>query len=306
MSGKLQSEALPVAPAETQETGAVPQPPSPGSVEGSDMAFVKLDFAVLESHRLTHCDKLVYCAVLSFSGWSKIDPSESQIAERCNVSRRQVQVSLRNLQWAGVLTRKGRVFTFGDLAAIAGFSAATAPPSGAATAQKSAATPRKAQPLRRNSAATKHSIEIPSIDSSIDKSAPKNGAVDGRHYEVAKMFQKAWLEKNSGIPTAPWSGRQANQLAQILKANPGWTTAIFGRCIANWMDSEVNHAEWPITSITKFANKPLNQYNRPKPKTQSERMREQHERLSKEFALEEADFNGQDSGDGSGLPTRVH
>lgn len=103
------------------------------------------------------------------------------------------------------------------------------------------------------------------------KDAPTRSKVpiDIRHAPIREMIQKAWRDKNPDYPTAPWDGHAATVLARILKNTPRWNVAHYANTLANWLDSEVNHAEAPvlwIPKLPKFAGGPLDKFGKPKAK----------------------------------------
>ena len=54
--------------------------------------------AVIADIHLSPADKLVYSAISTFGGYVKISPTIKQICKKCNLSERQVQLSLRTLE----------------------------------------------------------------------------------------------------------------------------------------------------------------------------------------------------------------
>ena len=54
--------------------------------------------SVLSDPHLSPSEKLVYCALSTFSGYAEIRPSVKTIGERCSLSERAVQLAIKKLE----------------------------------------------------------------------------------------------------------------------------------------------------------------------------------------------------------------
>jgi hypothetical protein len=283
----LQLELLPVALGALQGNGgggssstAAPEPD-----EGANV-YVRLDFAVLESRVLSHCDKLVYCAVLSYAGWQTINPSESQIAARCNVSIRQVRLSLHTLQAAGILERNGRLFTFNDpatIAAIAAPTAETVKQETATNAEKAALTPTVRQPMPKKAAKDAASIDIPFIKDKTHSPNRVNGnahlfsleppipppQTDPRHTQFKEYYLAKYRTARdlADDATVAWNAADARQLAKLLRENPSDPMESLIRWFDNfWNSPDTNRSDPPrfwLGKLLKYREGCLDRFGKP-------------------------------------------
>lgn len=76
--------------------------------------YVKFEHSILESTRLTPYEKLVWCAIASFNGFVRLDPTELQISQRCAVSPREVRRCVGSLQSKGLIEKRGRQYRLLD------------------------------------------------------------------------------------------------------------------------------------------------------------------------------------------------
>ena len=97
----------------------------------------------------------------------------------------------------------------------------------------------------------------------------KRNPPDPRHVEFRDLLDLYWrMEGNELVPDLPWGAAEAGALGAFLRANPRLGNAGFNRLLQHRLDSD-DHARgepprvW-LSSITRYANGPLNQYKLPK------------------------------------------
>lgn len=96
------------------------------------------------------------------------------------------------------------------------------------------------------------------------KPSAKNAVADERHGPV-REFIKSCITHATGLPTAPWNGRDAKILQRMLESNPSWDVETFKKLIRNRFRSEGiprgDPAHKWIPDLPKYANGPLNKFN---------------------------------------------
>lgn len=221
----------------------LPNPPEGVSV------YVKFEFAVLESD-LTPYEKLAWCAIASFNGFARLNPTEAQISKRCRVSPRQVRRAIKKLQEVGLIGRNGREFFLIDVDQWA--------------LKEANQTTNKAQQTK------KVAHQSPSIDRSqivTQKRTPSASqaqlVVDPRHDQVKRMIFAVYKLNNGEEP--PWNGRTGSVLKTFLDSVPAWSTDQIGACIAAFFISETNTAAAPhvwIPELASYLNGPLDRFKK--------------------------------------------
>jgi uncharacterized protein YdaU (DUF1376 family) len=93
----------------------------------------------------------------------------------------------------------------------------------------------------------------------------KTSRVDVRHAVFRSVLAEYWLAKNPLSPEMPWTGRDAAQLNQLLKASPLLNEVQFRQLLQNRARSQVAHGDrvylW-IHNLTRY-QEPMTQYNKP-------------------------------------------
>ena len=212
--------------------------------------YVKFEFAVLESD-LTPYEKLVWCAIASFNGFARLNPTENQISKRCRVSPRQVRRAVKSLEKVGLIGRIGREYKLAD-------ADQWSPKAAHQTEQVAQQSLKQAQqsPI----------IEDTSTQKILNPSRQKQAReVDPRHHQVRKMIDYAYRMKNGF--SVQWGGREAKLLSTTLASLPDWTAEDFGVCIEARFLSEANHASVPknwISELPSYRKGPLDRYGKPK------------------------------------------
>jgi hypothetical protein len=92
---------------------------------------------------------------------------------------------------------------------------------------------------------------------------------DPRHCLFRTLLEAYWRdERNELVPDLPWGPGEAGALGAFLRANPRLSADGFRRLLEHRLNSE-DHARgeppkiW-LSSLTRYANGPLNKYKQPK------------------------------------------
>lgn len=222
--------------------------------------FVMVPNSILASP-LSPSAKLVYGLILSLGKKKGCRLTNREIGNRCDISPRRVTDILSELtQYTAIRAEyhpRGRVLW---------------PAQVTATPTQDTASPSKEKECEK-----------------VRKEPSVKPPTDPRFTPLADLCKKAWLSKNQDKPTCPWDGWEGRKMGELLKANPAWTLEQLAHCLANRLDSEVNHSERPakwIAKLPEYGGGPLNKYNKPKEKTLEQRNREHAQKLASKWADE--------------------